>query len=67
MASEHGIDTKKLATHISQRAMDRLFDLAETKIKRYGRKITAGGSVRNERHFGESHIQKEVSLSCHLF
>ena len=33
MASEHGIDTAKLSTHVAQRAVDRLLDFAEAKIK----------------------------------
>jgi hypothetical protein len=33
MASEYGIDTKKLSTHVAQRAIDRFLDFAEAKVK----------------------------------
>lgn len=33
MATEYGIDTSKLCTHIAQRAIDRLLDFAEAKVK----------------------------------
>lgn len=33
MAAEHGIDTRKLSTHVAQRAIDRLLDFAEAKVK----------------------------------
>ena len=33
MATEYEIDAPKLFTHIAQRAIDQLFDLAEAKVK----------------------------------
>ena len=33
MATEYGIDTTKLSTHIAKRAIDQFLDFAEAKVK----------------------------------